>query len=50
MNEEQCMCWITISWTYFFDWLYSWDNESNINVSEEISSAPQIQWKFLLYG
>ena len=39
MNEEQWMCWITVSWSHGFPWSISWNMEFNSFVSEEVGST-----------
>ena len=50
MNEEQWMCWITVSWPHYFVWSFSWKYEMYLLVSEEVRSTKQIQGMYLLIG
>ena len=50
MNEEQWMCWITVSWSHDYAWSIFWNYETYFLVSEEVRSTQQIQEMYLLIG
>ena len=50
MNEEQWMCWITVSWLNYFVWNFSWNYEMYLLVSEVVRSTQKIRGMYLLIG